>query len=65
MQLAAWPLHVRMSAPVDDLITQCPFCAHDTAVRLGGDDGRSLFACVSCDEEFEIDEPPERVRPDE
>lgn len=50
---------------MDDLITQCPFCAHDTAVRLGGDDGRSLFACVSCDEEFEIDEPPERVRPDE
>gem|GEM_PF-5720061 len=39
-----------------ELITQCPFCTEFTAVRLGSDDETSVFSCVSCDEEFEIDD---------
>jgi len=48
--------HVKVSAPVPELLSQCPFCSEITAVRLGASEGRFIFSCVSCDEEFEIEE---------
>lgn len=44
-----------MTRRVSELIRICPECLEDTAVHLGDVPGYSLYACVRCDAEFQVE----------